>query len=525
MKTMRSTTTGLLVALLATTGALVCTGVAAAASPEAPLTEPASEVTGTTATLNGVLNPKVSATTGYFFTYGTEGSCEATATEPGTERTGKAIKVSTPIIGLIPNTTYTFCVVATNKAKEETKGSPLTFKTPPVLALIEEESVSAITQTSASFSAVINPESQETICQGFEYVSEQSFNEHGYEMATTVPCEPENLGSGTSGEPVISTEPLPSELLPNTTYHFRIVAENGSGESEGADHTFLTLPSPPTVTTGGASEITPTSATISGSVDPGSIGPNSDTTYFFEYGPSAGYGSTTAVRDAGEGTSPIAEQASLAGLEPGTYHYRIVATNDTAKTPQTTFGPDETFTTVAVPPVLSAVLVAAVSQGSAVITATLEPRGIATRYELDVGTGSLTAVASGDASVSTSLALSVGSLSPGTTYRYRLSAVNVNDAAEPVYAEGSFATAPLSAEAPLTQPTAPPLLAIPRIAFPGEAPPSGYVVGAKTKLPTNAQKLAKALAVCRRDRSSAKRTACDKAAHRRYAKKTSKRKK
>ena len=65
---------------------------------------------------------------------------------------------------------------------------------------------------------------------------------------------------------------------------------------------------------------------------PGSAGPNSNTTYFFQYGTTSGYGAQIppAPGDAGEGNSPIAlETADLTGLEPGTgYHYRIVATND-----------------------------------------------------------------------------------------------------------------------------------------------------------------------------------------------------
>jgi hypothetical protein len=477
-----------------------------AAAPEKPATKPASEVTGTSATLHGVLNPKVSATTGYHFTYGTtEASCEGNTTEPGAEVVGKAIKVSTPLTGLIPHTKYTFCLVATNAAAEETKGAPLSFETPAVLPLIEEESASAITETSATLSALVNPEFQETTCKGFQFGLNTSYG-------SEAPCEPEALGSGSVGE---STRASLTGLGPNTTYHYRVLAENSSGKSEGEDHTFLTLPTPPTVMTGEASALTPTSATISASVDPGSEGPNSDTTYFFEYGPTASYGAQTPTQDAGQGSKPLIETANLTGLEPGSaYHYRIVATNDNANAPQITYGQDATFTSTLTPPALSAVAVASVTQSSVTITAALDPNGLPTRYELDLGTGgALSAIASANVSEPTPLALSIGSLTPGTVYSFRLSATNLNGGGAP--AEGSFTTASASAGSPLGRPPTPPLLAVPSIAFPSASSSVGGVLAAATKKLTNAQKLAKALKACRK-KPRRQRAGCERVARRRY---------
>jgi hypothetical protein len=128
-------------------------------------------------------------------------------------------------------------------------------------------------------------------------------------------------------------------LAPNTTYHFRIVAANAVGTSDGVDMTFTT-PGAPTVVTGGASSVGATSATIHGSVNPNGVA----TTYHFQYGTSKSYGKTTTSHSAGSGHSAVSVRARLGGLHPGAiYHYRIVATSAAG----TSRGADRTFRTKA----------------------------------------------------------------------------------------------------------------------------------------------------------------------------------
>jgi hypothetical protein len=63
----------------------------------------------------------------------------------------------------------------------------------------------------------------------------------------------------------------------------------------------------------------------------------------FEFGPSTDYGSSTATDAIGEGTLAKETNADLSGLTPGTtYHFRVVGENQFG----TTYGPDETFTTL-----------------------------------------------------------------------------------------------------------------------------------------------------------------------------------
>jgi hypothetical protein len=80
----------------------------------------------------------------------------------------------------------------------------------------------------------------------------------------------------------------------------------------------------PSAYTGEASELTSTSATLKGSIGPG----NEETSYYFEYGTTAGYGAQTPTTPAGAGTQAIHVSAPLTGLAADTtYHYRLVAVN------------------------------------------------------------------------------------------------------------------------------------------------------------------------------------------------------
>src|SRR4029077_12722926 len=114
-------------------------------------------------------------------------------------------------------------------------------------------------------------------------------------------------------------------LTASTTYHFRIVATNSAGTRYGADRTFTTLSATglPVVITSPATNVTNSSATLNGSVDPHGL----TTNIHFQYGTTTSYGLHTAI----QGKSGNAYQnvaANISGLSAGTtYHFRIVATN------------------------------------------------------------------------------------------------------------------------------------------------------------------------------------------------------
>ncbi len=211
-------------------------------------------------------------------------------------------------------------------------------------------------------------------------------------------------------------------LRPGTTYHYRLDASNGAGSAHGTDAVFTTTV-PPDATTGTATGITASSATLNGTVDPNSR----DTTFYFEYGTSTSYGSKTAAKNAGSATTAQAESAGITGLHTGTtYHFRIVATSDAG----TSAGKDSSFVTSSAPAVATGG-VSSVTPTSATLHGAVTANGLSTTRWFEYGTstsyGSKTASAgAGSGTNAISVSAGVKSLKPATTYHYRLVAQNAS---------------------------------------------------------------------------------------------------
>ena len=92
------------------------------------------------------------------------------------------------------------------------------------------------------------------------------------------------------------------------------------------------------MSTGGAANVTFSSARLGGTVNPQKTATN----YYFQYGTTTALGIETAVTPVGAGNKGVRVSVDLAGLAPTTrYHYRIVAQNASG----TTLGKRRTFTT------------------------------------------------------------------------------------------------------------------------------------------------------------------------------------
>jgi DNA-binding beta-propeller fold protein YncE len=133
-----------------------------------------------------------------------------------------------------------------------------------------------------------------------------------------------------------------SGLHPNTTYHFRVVAEDENGHTTiGPDSEFTTLP-PAVIGAEFATQVAPDSARLNATLNP--LG--TATSYHFEYGTTSAYGESVPVPDAsaGEGENSATQSAVIEHLVPSTtYHYRLVAENELGEVE----GADRTFTTTA----------------------------------------------------------------------------------------------------------------------------------------------------------------------------------
>jgi hypothetical protein len=102
------------------------------------------------------------------------------------------------------------------------------------------------------------------------------------------------------------------------------------------------LAAAPKVTTGAAGSVTYQSATLTGTVNPGS----ESTEVYFQYGTTAKYGAQSAPAELPAGSTAVAVSIPIASLTAGTlYHYRLVATNAAG----TVLGADRTFRTAKIP--------------------------------------------------------------------------------------------------------------------------------------------------------------------------------
>jgi hypothetical protein len=224
--------------------------------PEAPVKptapEPAvSATTATTATFHGVLDPHSNheAEPGtYEFVYRQSASeCQRVNPQTGREEDEKATPataatgaqgetVQVPVSELLPGTTYTLCLLAKNDAGEEALGAPATFTTLTVAPAIESESAVGVTAESASLQAQVNPGGAETTYH-FEYGTSEAYGQSTPESSS--------IGAGAAGLPVIAHL---QGLQAATTYHYRVVATNTKGSTDGVDRTFTTQGSTTEVT-------------------------------------------------------------------------------------------------------------------------------------------------------------------------------------------------------------------------------------------------------------------------------------
>jgi DNA-binding beta-propeller fold protein YncE len=287
----------------------------------------ASGVLGTSATFNGSLEPN-GFDTHYWFEYGyppnTFGS-STTHQDAGAQASG--IKpVPTMVTGLEPNTTYYYRLAAENTFGVTVAGGGEIFTTkalPPVLA--PPLPVSAITGVTATIAAGVNPEKSLTSWR-ILYGETSAYGEHTPELL---------IGEGLGEQPIRIGL---GGLRPDTTYHYEVQVSNQAGTVTGPDEAFTTAPpTPPGAVTGGASNVTLTTATVAGTIEAEGL----PTSFVLEFGTSAEYG-TNIPGEAGASAEPLQITVPLQYLAPGTtYHYRFVAVNSDGRT----YGADQTFTT------------------------------------------------------------------------------------------------------------------------------------------------------------------------------------
>lgn len=203
---------------------------------------------------------------------------------------------------------------------------------------------SSVGQVTATLAATVNPKGHVLTTCHFEYTDHADFLANGWANADTAAC-PELVGDKESTTISASV----GSLLPDTDYDYRVQIASFGGSAESGPQQFETLPAlPPEVTTGAASSLTKSTATLAGTVNPkgGTI-----SSCRFEYVTEAAFQASAfagaavkACSTTPSGNAAAAVSAKLTGLAAGTkYRFRVVATNNAG----TSQGSDQAFTTVA----------------------------------------------------------------------------------------------------------------------------------------------------------------------------------
>jgi hypothetical protein len=192
--------------------------------------DPASNIEQRSAELSGSADPLVGTVTAHFEVSSDGGATwNPVATGDDTATAPDVAQPTADLTDLTPFTAYQARLVADNQDGQAI--SPvISFRTLGEAPLIAAESTIERGAAFASVRALITPNGQAT-----------SFHvEYGptAEYGARIPADSERT-AGASLSPYGAVQTIPN-LQPETTYHFRFVARNATGESVGADQTFTT---------------------------------------------------------------------------------------------------------------------------------------------------------------------------------------------------------------------------------------------------------------------------------------------
>jgi hypothetical protein len=189
----------------------------------------------------------------------------------------------------------------------------------------------------------------------------------------------------------------------------------------------------PDVTVASASDLTPTAATLHGTVNPDGL---AVTSCHFQYGATTSYGHTAPCVESeaqiGSGTEPVQVHAEISGLQAHTaYHFRLDAGNENGVNDGQEETQDETLTTSG-SPIVDGESFSSVGAATATLSAQVNGVGLPTTYRFEYGTseayGSETSettlgAASGDVGASAQLGEPLP-LTQDTAYHFRVIATN-----------------------------------------------------------------------------------------------------
>ncbi len=200
------------------------------------ITEAATSLSETEATLKGSVNPEGKATE-YFFKWGTTVGYEQMTSTKSAGAGTTVVPVSEALKGLAPGKTYHFRLVAKNE-KGPAEGADETFTTtspppPPGPPAATTSEATSVGEHEATLKGTVNPDGRPT-----KYFFEWGTSNTYGQVTAEAPAGEDHTGH-------VASATL-TALSPGKVYHFRLVARNTSSETVfGADQMFKTVSPPP----------------------------------------------------------------------------------------------------------------------------------------------------------------------------------------------------------------------------------------------------------------------------------------
>jgi sugar lactone lactonase YvrE len=282
------------------------------AQPALVVTMPATGITATSATLNATVDPENSPTEVYFQWGTTVNYGNSTTPINLSGNLNDTTNVSSTLVNLQAGSIYYYQAVAYNGGGSSSGGG-LTAITPAAAPVADTLAATGLTASNATLNGTVVLD-DESASYYFEWGLTTSYGNY-----TTTNLL---INNGTGPQ---SVSAILVDLVPDTDYHFQLVAFNGVGLSYGGDLTAVTPGSSAVVVTLPATGVTIAGATLNATVNP----ENSPTEVFFQWGTTSNYGNSTTPIDLTNNLGSATNVSSaISNLQSGTiYYFQAMAYN------------------------------------------------------------------------------------------------------------------------------------------------------------------------------------------------------